>query len=88
MECKKLFEIMESGGKKGSERELNYREFFYNKTFYLIDPKKLDFTLNILKTDKTTFFEIENLKKFLNEYELLSEEFLEFISITHKKVEF
>ena len=54
--------------------------FFYKDTFYVIDVKKLDFTLEILKTNKQKFFEIGNLKGFFQEYNLLCEEFLDFIS--------
>lgn len=84
MDCMELFEIMKYNGKN----EKNYQEFLYRNTFYLIDQKKLNFTLSILKTDKEEFFSIENLKKFFCEHDLLSEEFLEFISIMYRKVEF
>ncbi len=64
-----------------------YEEFLYKDVFYVIDVKKLDFTLGILKTNKKKFFEIENLKKFFQEYNLLCEEFLDFISISKNYIE-
>ena len=67
--------------------EDGYSKFFYKNIAYLIDKRKLDFTLSILKEDKERFFEIQNLRKFLCKHELLSEEFLEFISVMHQKVE-
>lgn len=67
--------------------DVKYEEFLYKGIFYVIDTKKLDFTLEILKTNKKKFFEIENLKKFFQEYDLLCEEFLDFISISKTRVD-
>jgi len=64
-----------------------YGSFFYKDTFYAIDVKKLDFALEILKINKQKFFEIENLKNFFQEYNLLCEEFLDFISISKTKLD-
>ncbi len=66
---------------------MNHEEFLYKGIFYIIDKKKLDFILNILKTDERNFFEIANLKKFFEENKLLCEEFLDFISIGKRKVD-
>lgn len=79
-------DVLEVAQNLVNTKDIEYQQFLYKNTFYLIDKKKLDFTLSILKTNKKTFFEIDNLRSFFEEYELLSEEFLEFISINKKEM--
>lgn len=70
---------------KITDDEENYREFLHKGVFYLIDMKKLQFTLNILRIDMQKFLNMNNLKNFFEEFDLLAEEFLEFISVDYKK---